>query len=685
MLEHSLMAEMRNRHPDWIWNRSDSHIILGVPGSHEAFKTPVEPGNCLSPGVRSYGVSTWVYVGGTLHAPEEKPLSELAWRYLDGYIPVAIATWQAGEVRVSSRLFAEGDAGLSDIKDYLTVELQNPTPEHVEFTFYLVIRSFGAGGGPLKSLAYEDGAVHVNGAPVIFPDQPPTGFGALSYASTGSDISVWLRRGELPPSSQVIDESTWASGAMAYRVALGPQETQRLEFAFHVHANHHALRWLRPVERPLELAVKERAFTERWHNLLTAKLDLPDKRFTEAFNVQLSHLYMFTVDDEPRITPVSYPLWWLRDGAYVVVALDKGGFHDFAERACKAVAHRDAFGGFGAEGDGPSESIWMLSEHYLLTRSQEYLRAIYPHLERKAELIRRMRYTPTPIKLHSEFRTPECMLNPESDLLCLPAQDGLIQGRMDHHFPIMWVNGFAYLGLTRAALCAEALGLDGSRFEQEAHDLRDALHRSAPALFGKNDRDVNSALWPTGWASKDDALIRERFDEFWNRVRCPGGKHAPELLWTYFEAGQAHNYLLLGQRERAWVSIEHFLSTHIAPGLYTYSEGEKDENSSLLWQRTRGWDRIKYVTPHGWTAAELFLLLRDCLAREQGDALIIGSGIPAAWMREPFEVRNLPTYFGKASFSFEPKDNVLTVEVETSPSRGVISELPAPVDLRVIG
>ncbi|MCZ7544332.1 MAG: hypothetical protein M5R40_12730 [Anaerolineae bacterium] len=267
----------------------------------------------------------------------------------------------------------------------------------------------------------------------------------------------------------------------------------------------------------------------------------------------------------------------------------------------------------------------------------------------------------------------------------MPAQDGLIQGRMDHHFPIMWINGFAFLGLTRAALCAQALGLDGSRFEQEAHDLRDALYRSALTFFGKNDRDVNSALWPTGWASRDDALIVERFDEFWNKVRCPSGKHAPEPLWTYFEAGQAHNYLLLGQRDRAWVSIEHFLSTHVAPGLYTYSEGERDENSSLLWQRTRGWDRIKYVTPHGWTAAELFLLLRDCLAREQGDALIIGSGVPGAWMPESWEVRNLPTHFGEVSFSFEPRGNILAVEVETPPPKGVISELPGPVDLRVVG
>ena len=45
MLEHASMAEMKEKHPDWIWNRSDTHVILGVPGTLDAFKTPVEPGD----------------------------------------------------------------------------------------------------------------------------------------------------------------------------------------------------------------------------------------------------------------------------------------------------------------------------------------------------------------------------------------------------------------------------------------------------------------------------------------------------------------------------------------------------------------------------------------------------------------------------------------------------------------
>jgi len=679
MLEHKAMARMRELHPDWIWNRSDTHVVLGVPGSHEAFKTPVEPGNSFSPGPGTYGVSTWVFIHGALHAPEQMPLEKLSWSFLEGHIPVLISSWEADGIEIRSRLFSDGDAAQSDIKNYFAVELHNPGDQPVEFSLFLVIRSFGAAGGLVEKLAWENDALNVNGAPVLYPAEKPTGFGAISYAESQSDISVFLKEGKLPAQCEVTDKSRWASGALEYRIKLAGGQTRKLDFVAHLHANHNKFGWLKAPDKAQSLDSKQAEFVGRWQRDLSIHLDVPDRRFSDAFFAQLAHLSMFTVADEPRISPISYPIWWLRDGAYLVVALDKGGFHQFAEAAVKKVAHRDAFGGFGSEGDGPAEGIWMLSEHYLLTGSLDYLREAYPHIERKAERLIQMIHTEVPIKQHTEFCIPQMMLNPETDLICLAAEDGLIMGRMDLHFPIFWINGHAYLGLRRAALCAAALGLDGSRFDLEAESLQDAMARKAPGLFGKNPRDINSAFWPAGWASRFDPNIQKGFEDFWNSERCPNGTYTREPLWTYFEAGQAHNYLLLGQRDRAWLTVEHFLRTHTAPGLYTYSEGKDDENSALLWQRTRGWDNIKYVTPHGWTAAELFLLLRDCLAREEGDKLIVGSGIPKSWMDQPFGVENMPTYFGNLSFRYEPVRNIVSVQIERAPKGGIVWDFPVPV------
>ncbi|HEU5077640.1 MAG TPA: hypothetical protein VFT72_00410 [Opitutaceae bacterium] len=683
MLLHLEMAEMRRKHPDWIWNRSDVHVLLGVPGSEEGLKTIVEPGNSFSPGHRSYGVSTWLQVDGKLHAPEEMDADRLPWSFHEGSIPVLHSTWEAGEIRVHSSLFADGDAETSDIKNHFSVDLENMGRAAKTFSFFLVIRSFGAAGGPIEKLRLENEHVHVNGGgPVMLPLERPARFGALSYAESGKDISSLLRHGEFPSATSVEDSSSWASGALEYRVTLNPGEKKTLGFICHVHADN----WLnfagsRTLKQEAQRPRREQTFIDGWKQRQSIELALPDRRFVDAFQTQLTHLAMFTVGDEPRISPISYPLWWLRDGSYVLNALNKGGYHAFVERAVRNAAHKDAFGGFGAEGDGPANGIWILTEHYLLTRSEAFLRDVYHHIQRKAELIRAMRQTTAPMKLHNEYRTPEMQLRAENNVMCLAAQHGLIRGRMDHHLPTFWVNGFSYLALRRAAMAARALGLQDTWYDAEAEDLRKALRAHAESEFGKNDRDPNSAFWPTGWADPKDPLIAAGMEKFWNTVRCPSGQYTPEPLWTYFEAGQAHNFLLMGRRDRAWVSIEMFLTQHIAKGLYTYSEGHEDENSCLQWQRARGWDKIRFVTPHGWTAAELFLLLRDCLVREADETLVIGSGVPESWMTQPFAVKNLPTYFGRVSFEYEPSSKTLKVSSERQPKGGIRSELPGNVNV----
>ncbi len=684
MLAHDTMAEMRTRHPEWIWNRSDTHTFLAPPGSHESFKTIVEPGNSFSPGPETYGVSTWVFSEGELHAPEHLPIDDLTWRFLDGHVPILSCDWRAGPLGIVSRLFTDGDVAMSDVKTYLSVDVRNDGPEPVAASLFIVIRSFGAAGGPIRQLALRDDAVHVNGKPLIYPDPPADAFGAMSYEVTSQDISIPLRNGILPPDQAVDDHSTWASGALEYRLDLEPGQIRTFDLAFHLHADHPMLTWLTPPDRPLGLAGRSEAFADRWRVRSPIDLDVPDPGFAEAFFAQLTHMAMLMVGDAPRVSPLTYPLWWVRDASYVVAALDKGGDHDAAARACRDAVRRDAGTGFGSEADVPGELIWMLTEHALLTGDLAFLEEVYPFIEVKADLLLRMATTDVPLKASHEYCTHEQMLTPVTDLICLPAEDGLIVGRMDHHFPTFWVNGFAWLGLTRAAQAATLLGHDGDRFADGARSILTALKRVAPERFGQNERDVVCALWPTGWGSADDPLIHSVYETWWDRVRCPGSAPHHEPLWTYFEAGEAHNWMLLGRRDRAWAAIDHFLTVHSAPGLYCYPEGERDENSaSLLWERTRGWDVMRFVTPNVWTSAELFLLLRDALVREEGDGLVIGSGVPSSWLDHAFLVRMLPTHFGPVSLSYQPGSHGMTVTVDHLPPGGIRLDLDRPVALLV--
>jgi len=360
ILEHAVLRKMKEKHPDWIWNRSDTHIILGVPSTIDGLRTPVEPGNSFSPGPGSYGVSTWVFHQGKLHAPETKALGDLNWSFTDGHFPIVRSVWDAEGVCVASRLFTAGDANISDIRDYFAVELENTLSETVDFSFYLVIRSVGPAGGPIRSLSYESDNVVINDRPSLLALEDPNRFGAVNYESSGKDISCFLKAGDFPEETTARDSSkwsgssqykhdmasgnlkddatSWVSGALEYKLSLAPGEKKELYFICHVQAGHWMLDWLPPLSRPAGSVKKffeeeETKYKALWASYFSIDLKTPDTRYTDAFYSQIAHLYMFTVHNLPRISSISYPLWWLRDGSYVVTALDKAGLHNVSKEA----------------------------------------------------------------------------------------------------------------------------------------------------------------------------------------------------------------------------------------------------------------------------------------------------------------------------------------------------------------
>jgi len=82
-----------------------------------------------------------------------------------------------------------------------------------------------------------------------------------------------------------------------------------------------------------------------------------------------------------------------------------------------------------------------------------------------------------------------------------------------------------------------------------------------------------------------------------------------------------------------------------SPGLYTWWEDKEEGNSYYLWDQVRGWVNPKMVTPHYWTSAEVLLLQLDMLAMpvtgSRGPALVLGAGVPPAWLADSLGVGGL--------------------------------------------
>jgi hypothetical protein len=331
------------------------------------------------------------------------------------------------------------------------------------------------------------------------------------------------------------------------------------------------------------------------------------------------------------------------------------------------LAENDFFGGFGAEADAPGLAIWALSELAEYLDDPEYERQLWPHIARKAGLIEQMLSTQEP--LYQVFPgpvVPQLAGSPVASLVADPAQNGLIVGRMDHHRPLLYVNAVSYQGLQDAAVLAERLGYaeEASRWQTAANNLRQAWQAAFQTAEVNNERTFISSLWPFWIAAPDlTGAFEGHLEQRWQMVRTPDGGYQNRPLWTYFEVGEAHQWLYLERPDRVWATLDWFWDNQVAPGLFTWWEGNGEENTFHQWEKVRGWVEPPYVTPHYWTTAEMVLLQLDMLVYARPDgSLVVGGGVPESWLSGPIHVGPLPTATGSVEWRWDGE--MLTVSVE---------------------
>ena len=353
------------------------------------------------------------------------------------------------------------------------------------------------------------------------------------------------------------------------------------------------------------------------------KWNFSDPRFADCLNAQIAQLMMSLVRNETRPgDPLNYPLAWLRDGAYIVVALARAGQIDLAKSLSAYFAEHDFFGGFGSEADAPGLALWAIGQTAAVAHDPAFAARMWPAVRRKAEFIVRMRHTSGSIR-EPWFGpiVPAHRSDKDLDLVCDPARAGLIIGRMDFHRPVLFVNAVSFAGLREAAAMADRLGAraDAARWQAEAQDMQAAWGKALQSKDADDERTFVSALWPSRIGVKSKVLLKQLMSERWKRLRTSDGGFRRTPLRTYFNLAEAHNWLELGDRAKAEETVRWFLERQASPGFYTWWEKSGEENSFHLWNQVRGWAKPPYVTPHYWTAAEMALLLMD-LGRPGRDA-----------------------------------------------------------------
>jgi len=626
---------MRERPAD-PWPRGVGHVILAPPGSREEWKSYHEPGGSFSPTVGSFGVSIWVFGDdGKLATtsdsiPQEQVDQRLYWR-VPQHVPAIHTKTPYYESRWSL-------AGPVSVHRRWRLDL-NRGKEHARLA--IAIRSVGPAGGPVTQLDWDGQRLLINRRWSMVVTPAPV---AVRLGEEGA--ADWL---EMPAGSEAVQRRTsdggWGYAALAIGGAL--QTSVEIDDSY-------------PMPFPGLRYETTRSGVE---------LNLPDPRFADSLDAQMAHLMMGLVGRETRPgEPTNYPLPWLRDGAYSVVALARAGQLDVARQLSTYFSENDFFGGFGPEADAPGLALWAIEEVSLRAREHEFDEWLWPHVFRKAKFILEMLEARQPVRRTVRGPVvPEYWNHPELNLVVDPARDGLIVGRMDWHRPLLFVNAVSYRGLLSAAALAERQGHreDARRWRERAAALQHAWVQAFKPPESENERTYVSGLWPSGVANTNRDQFRQGLEDRWSKLRSPDGDFRERPLWTYFEIADAHQWLLLGQPEHTWQTLRWFWAHQASPGLYTWWEGMGEENNFGLWQDVRGWVKPPHVTPHYWTAAEMLLLQLDMLAyadeSASGPAIVVGAGVPAEWLNRPMSARGLSTRLGDVDWSWDGRAMRVTV------------------------
>lgn len=630
---HDQVRHAMSQRPNDPWPRGRGHVPLGLPGTTELDKAYLEPGGSFSPSVGSFGVSVWVLDANNklITSSDALPLEDIQQRFNRNDSPLPAVVTETPYYQSTWSLVSPGHWRL----------VLKPKAEKGS-RLAVAVRSVGPAGGPITSLKLLDNKLWINDRWHL--EATPR----IDLAYLGEEGSKgWTEPMVSGVAAQV--QSGWGHT----RLWVDPNSGLTLD----IHDTKQALL----SEPPTTLGVNS-----------GLQLNLPDPQFVDALEAQVTHLMMGLVKSETRPgDPMNYPLAWQRDGAYVVVSLLQAGRTDVARELVRMFAEVDFFGGFGSEADAPGLSLWTIAAVADAIHDPAFNTEVWPHVVRKADMILDLLSAKEPIrKPFSGKASPSRAQHPDIDLVANTAERGLIIGRMDWHFPILYVNGVSYRGLMDAARLAEQRGERGraERWRSAAEGLRRAWNLALISPEQDNPRTLISGIWPT-FVVTDDTRFEKALNQGWEAERTKEGGFQKQPLWTYFDLAQAHQWLYLAKPERAWSTLKWFWKASPALGLYTQWESKGGDDTFGGWSQIRGWVDLPPITPHYWSAAEMLSLQLAMLAyydsRPEVNTLVIGSGIPHSWFDHPMRVAGLITAAGRIDWEWD--GNTISVHAYGNP------------------
>ncbi|AMX02487.1 hypothetical protein [Microbulbifer thermotolerans] len=388
------------------------------------------------------------------------------------------------------------------------------------------------------------------------------------------------------------------------------------------------------------------------HNLKHhCTLSVPDRKFQFLYDAAIRTLILHS-PKEVYPGPYTYKRFWFRDAVFIIQSLLQAGLTARAERALDQFPKRQKHDGFflsqDGEWDSNGEALWIFDLFCQMTNRPLKREWREPVLRGARWIVNK--------RLHKNGGRCGGLL---------PA--GFSAEHLGPNDCYYWDDFWGVAGLRAAArICKrEELFREARAFSAEADDFQKTIEDSLAAAA----RRLGRAAMP--------ASPNRRLD-----AGAIGSIVAGYPLQLYPAQDPRLTDLTEFLLERCFVSggffqdmvhsgINAYLTLHIAQVLLRSGDSrcfELMRNVAALASPTGQWPEAIHPHSmggcmgdgqHAWAAAEWVSMMRNCFVREEGESLILISGLPSEWLTG--ESAQKPIHFGPAPTRFG------TIDLEVIP------------------
>jgi hypothetical protein len=441
------------------------------------------------------------------------------------------------------------------------------------------------------------------------------------------------------------------------------------------------------------------------------EINLPEKEIEDFYYSSFAYLYMLTEYDAQGNLwmldgPTVYRTFWARNEYYPAYAMDMTGYPAVAGQTIQFMVNLQRSDGRWDMPLMTSYSAWdnvgyamaTVWTHYEFTHDRAWLARVYPHLLAAARWIqynREQTELPANAPAASREAKPPLLFNcqrPGPPVFTPPGEKPLSWGLLpwgygDSGLPAghgYTHNVMPLYGIQCARQAAITLGRssDAEWLGKEYADYKAAilasiqrsvkLEKGSPAYLPAMPTcpqcawsQTLRAVFPSGLFSPGDPLVSGLLARM-RRTALQGlptnmAWLGPSGVWPAESLEVAQTYLLRGDVkdvvELLIATLNHASTTdvwkeEIRVDKSLLTDCANKPNSPRAKNQTGTGDQ-----PDGWANANLIMLIRNMLVREEGSALHLLSGIPPDWIApgQSIGIRQAPTMLGPVSYALNDR------------------------------